>query len=720
PTMVGSYPYLQIERTMREREPIQFETLSPTLQTWVDAHVYPTADGGLCVYFQDITERKQTEERLKESEQRFRTLADSIPQLAWMTDATGWIFWYNKRWFDYTGTTLEDMEGWGWQKVHHPEHLERVTEKFRRALEDGQSWEDTFPLRGKDGEFRWFLSRAFPIRDEHGKVSRWFGTNTDITEQLQAEAALRKTNERLKESEELSRLALTVGQAGAWSWDLRTSTLRWSDEYYRIFGIEPGSIAPQVEAGLSRIHPEDQQHVAALIERTLTSGEGIDDIHRVIWPDGSQHWVRWMAKAFFVDSSESKPDRLVGLAIDVTAQKEAEERLYKLNQDLQRRNRELDAERLKWQRLIEGIADEVWACDANGKVSMVNLATGANKGLMDFEGKTLEETLREIEVLHPDGSVRPDEESPLRRSLQGDVLRGEEIVRNRRTGTTRIRQYSSAPVGDTEGRVIGAVAVIRDVTEERQAESEIRRLNEELEERVKRRTAALERANQELESFSYSVSHDLKAPLRVIEGFTRMLSDQYRVLPPEKQQQYIGLIQSGTQQMARLIESLLAFARVSRQVPQKIKVNMQTLAEEVVREQRQAIGEQAAQVMVIIGEMPREATGDPVLLRQVFANLLANAFKFTRRQETPIIEIGGYMKNGDLVYFVRDNGVGFPSRDVEKLFQVFQRLHAQEDFEGSGIGLANCRKFVERHGGEVLAEGEEGAGATFYFSLPGT
>jgi PAS domain S-box-containing protein len=119
-----------------------------------------------------------------DGEERFRTLADHIAQLAWMADASGWIFWYNERWFRYTGTTLDEMEGWGWRKVHHPDHIDRVVEKFRGAIAAGETWEDTFPLRSREGEYRWFLSRAMPIRDEDGNVLRWFGTNTDITERM--------------------------------------------------------------------------------------------------------------------------------------------------------------------------------------------------------------------------------------------------------------------------------------------------------------------------------------------------------------------------------------------------------------------------------------------------------------------------------------------------------------------------------------------------------
>lgn len=180
-------------KAMRERVPISVDQVyrHEGHDMWLEARAFPFGEG-LAVLYRNVTERKHAEQALRDSELAFRTLADNIPQLVWMADSRGDIFWYNKRWFEYTGTTLEEMRGWGWTRVHHPDHVEQAVARYRRQLVEGQcAWEDRFPLRGADGRYRWFLSRAVPICDEHGSVLRWLGTNTDITLQREAEQAPR-------------------------------------------------------------------------------------------------------------------------------------------------------------------------------------------------------------------------------------------------------------------------------------------------------------------------------------------------------------------------------------------------------------------------------------------------------------------------------------------------------------------------------------------------
>jgi light-regulated signal transduction histidine kinase (bacteriophytochrome) len=248
-----------------------------------------------------------------------------------------------------------------------------------------------------------------------------------------------------------------------------------------------------------------------------------------------------------------------------------------------------------------------------------------------------------------------------------------------------------------------------------ESEQQLRRLNEELDERVRLRTAELMAANQELEAFSYSVSHDLRAPLRHIDGFTGLLESHVEPTLDNKGRRYLKTISEAAKQMGALIDGLLTFSRLGRAELRHTPVRLQELVDEVRRILDPEIGGRA--VVWAIGELP-EVQGDPQLLRLVLQNLIGNALKYTRTKPEARIEIGARREGTETVCFIRDNGVGFDMRYRERLFEVFQRLHTSAEFEGTGIGLANVRRIVHRHGGRVWADGGVDRGACFSFALP--
>ncbi|QJX00506.1 Phytochrome, two-component sensor histidine kinase [Frigoriglobus tundricola] len=264
------------------------------------------------------------------------------------------------------------------------------------------------------------------------------------------------------------------------------------------------------------------------------------------------------------------------------------------------------------------------------------------------------------------------------------------------------------------GRVVRVRGSIQDITDRKRAETEIRQLNAELEQRVRARTAELEAANRELESFSYSVSHDLRAPIRHIAGFTNIVREACGAGLPEEARGHLELIAKAALRMGQLVDDLLAFSRLGRQAVRRQTVDPRHLVEECLRETVPPA--ERHRIETRVGDLPACAA-DPGLIRQVWLNLLSNAIKYSYGREPARIEVGATLGPDGPEYYVRDNGVGFDMRYAHKLFGVFQRLHRAEEFEGTGIGLALVQRIVHRHGGRVWAVSEPGRGATFFFTI---
>jgi PAS domain S-box-containing protein len=398
---------------------------------------------------------------------------------------------------------------------------------------------------------------------------------------------------------------------------------------------------------------------------------------------------------------------ILEMDIDITEAKRAKEGLEKAN--AYNRN------------LLEVSLDPLVTISPNGKITDVNSAAEKVTGRLRDEliGADFSDYFTDPE------KARLGYQQVFKEGMVQDY----ELEVRHRDGSTTPVLYNASVYRDPGGEVVGVFAAARDITTRKRAEEEIRRLNEELEQRVRLRTAQLEASNKELESFSYSVSHDLRAPLRAMDGFSRILLEEYRPQLPAKAQRYLDFVRDGASHMGNLIDGMLAFSRLGRQELKRRPVEVAEIVRQSMADLRADL--EGGAVEFVVGTLP-SCDADPLLLRQVFVNLLSNALKFSREREKVRIEIGALracevararapmlplLNPQTWVYFVRDNGVGFDMRFADKLFGVFQRLHRQEEFKGTGIGLATVQQIIHKHGGQVWAEGEVGKGATFYFTI---
>ncbi|MEW5718618.1 MAG: PAS domain-containing protein [Chloroflexota bacterium] len=368
----------------------------------------------------------------------------------------------------------------------------------------------------------------------------------------------------------------------------------------------------------------------------------------------------------------------------------------------------------RFRTLAENFPDFVIRFDRDCRVTYVNPAVKKAFGIAAeaMVGKTLQE------IPQP---RKPEQNDVLlaliRRAFDEGVTTDSEAYWDARMGK-RIFEIRHVPEKDAAGNVVSVLSIARDITERKRAEEEIRTLNQELEQRVLDRTAQLEAANKELEAFAYSVSHDLRAPLRHIDGFLELLRKRAGDLLDAQSQHYMATISESSKRMGTLIDDLLSFSRMGRFEISKLPVDLNDLVREVL--QGLAPETTHRKINWHIADLP-VVTGDRAMLRVVLVNLISNALKFTRSRAQVEIEIGCLREQEkETILFVRDNGVGFDMQYADNLFGVFQRLHRAEEFEGTGIGLASVRRIINRHGGRTWAEGEPDRGATFYFSLPRT
>ncbi|MEI6950557.1 PAS domain S-box protein [Paraflavisolibacter sp. H34] len=771
--------------------------------------------GSVLVTHSDITDLKKTGQALQESEVRFRTMANSIPQLAWMTDETGYIYWYNDRWYDYTGTTPEEMLGWGWQKVHHPDLVEGVVYRIQKAFDSGSAWEDIFLLRSREGEYRWFLSRALPVRKEDGTLLGWFGTNTDITEQ-------RRTEEALEKSEEQLLLAMKGGELGYFDYTPRTGNLKWSARAKELFGLPPDAPV-DFSVYLGALYPQDRERTQAAIQKALDPEIGMyENEYRVIGvTDGRLRWIRSKGKTFFDEQGTAY--RLAGVMLDITKQKEAEEALQKSESNL--RNLVLQAPvamcigsgpsfvmEVANDRMLElldkhpgdimgrpvfdvlteageqGLKQVVQRVYATGKRFTANempvslprnnrmetvFLNFVYEPIKNREGavtkiiavaidvtdqvvarKKVEESQKEFQsamdflpqiiwLTRPDGYhyyynkqyfdysgltydeakgsgwhqiYHPDDQERTWQLWQHCLATGEpyeiEYRIRRHDGPYRWFLARALPLRDETGAITKWFGTCTDIHDQKT-------FSEQLERMVAERTKELHRSNEELQQFVHVSSHDLKEPVRKIKTFVNRIEEAFHEELGETGRFYLSRVQTAANRIFAMIDGVLTYSTISAWEEIYEPVDLNEVIKSVEFDLELAIQQTGATLHY--GPLPR-LEGAPVMLHQLFYNLISNSLKFARAGVPPVITITSEILEHQGKAFVcmdlQDNGIGFEQKYAEKIFGTFVRLHAKDKYEGAGLGLALCKKIVERHGGSIVAKSAAMAGTIIEIKLP--
>ncbi|MDO9113752.1 MAG: PAS domain S-box protein [Polaromonas sp.] len=738
------------------------------------------------------------------SETQFRLLTDAMSQIVWVMRADGTYTWFNQRWLDYTGLSMEESLGRGLTGLVHPDDDLRGSRLLKQALASGDPCEIEYRLRRADGVYRWMLCRALPQRDATGQTVQWLGTLTDIDE-------LKQAAELLEKDIFMTRIAGRVARLGGWTIDLPERVLTWSVENCLIHDVPPG-YKPTLEEGIGYFLPEHRPLVIQHVEACVQHGTPYEFVLPKMTAKGRRIWVRSLGEA--VRDASGKIVRIQGAFQDITEQKAAEAHTRALETQLattlesitdgfclidkdwkftflngqaermlQRHRTDLLG-KLLWQEFPETMAGaierearlavdeqrttrfetfyqplETWFDihvyptesgiavyfqditqrrlehaqlrlletavsrlndmvviteaeafdDAGPRIVFVNDAFERHTGYSRFE------VIGNTSRLLWGPKTQHAELDRIRAAMEKWERVRSEVVVYTKAGRELWLEIDVTPITDETGRHTHWVAVERDVSERRQQQQEILSLNSELEDRVLLRTSQLATANKELESFAYSVSHDLRSPLNTIHGFSQLLAKIDAEHISEKGKHYLNRIGVGVMQMGELIEGLLTLAHLSREQLKSERVDLSAVARRIENDYREREPERQVQVNIHDGLI---AHGDPRLLSAVLQNLLANAWKFSAKEPRARIEVGSQLgAEGGTIFFVRDNGAGFDMAFTHKLFGTFERLHSPGDFPGTGIGLATVKRVIERHGGRVWAEGKPNGGATFYFTL---
>jgi PAS domain S-box-containing protein len=570
----------------------------------------------------------------------------------------------------------------------HPEDRPRteaeVAEHFAHGPDD---YLQEYRLRRADGQWLWIEDRTWLTRAADGTVMQGEGVLLDVSERRRLREAERQSEVRYRAVAEDTPLLICRFLP-----DCKISYV--NEAYCRYFGK---TVAELIGTSFLSLIPEaDRAAVLATIASLTLESPTHAYEHQVIAPDGEIRWQHWIDRALFDAGGNLMAYQSVGE--DVTERRRAEERL-----------RESEA---RYRTLVELLPYGVQESDTSGRIVFANLALGR------LQGRAPEQS---VCAMIWDFLSEESERASLRNYLKHLVAEQPPpttyyAVNRRGDGQLIDVQVDWTYLRNAGGSLRGFLSVISDVTERKRLENEIHRANAELEERVRQRTAELAAVNQELETFTYSVSHDLKAPLRGIDGYSQLLLMDHGERLDQEGRLFLNNVRQGVAQMNQLIEDLLAYSRMERRSLDQVVLNLEQEVAKVLAERKSDI--EACQARVEVAAPGLTAHADPDGLALVLRNLIDNALKFTRDRQPPLLRICGNPTDQSAILSIQDNGIGFDMRFHDRIFEIFQRLQRAEDYPGTGVGLAIVRKAARRMGGRVWAESAPGQGATFYLELP--
>jgi PAS domain S-box-containing protein len=647
----------------------------------------------------------------------FKTLAENAPDVIFRVDRNLRFIFVNKKIFDLTGIPKEQFYGKTLLDLGLPKDLCNYLGKRAQEVFDHRTLNEfEFSFNGSEG-LRWFHARIIPEFNIHGNVETVLGIAHDVTDLKKTELAYREERAFRDSIERSIRIGITaVDLEGRQSYVNPSfcQMVGWSEE--ELEGAKPPFVYWP---------PEEMEKITHAFQLVVSSKESSGSIELCFQRRNGE---RFDALVLFSPLKDGQGNVIgwIGSIGDITEQQKKNEEIRKLNFELEQRVIERTAE-------LEAATKRLQESEQKARLQLAELDTiydSAPVGLCVFDPQLtylhINKRMAEINGIPAEDhigrtpwqvvpEIADQAEALLRQVLEtGQPIWNVEISGETRAqpGVFRTWLEHWLPLKGPEGHVNGINVVAEEITERKRAEKEIKAVNEDL----RRQTAELEMANKELEAFTYSVSHDLKAPLIVANGFCKRLSDLYGEKLDDRGARYLQRIKESCQHMNLLIEDLLNLSKVTTSKTKVKSIDLSGLVKSIATQLKETQPEREVSFFIEEGLI---AKGDPRLLRVGLENLLGNAWKFTSKRKRAKIEFGAGKTIGDEpAYFIRDNGCGFDMSGVDKLFEPFHRFHSDEDFSGTGIGLATVHRIITKHGGRIWAESGVGKGATFYFTLP--